>query len=338
MFSKIVVPLDGTAFGEQALPYAIRLANSLNCHVQLLRATEVRKIVGQELAIETVIIQTAKNYLTRVLNIITDPTLSCHIDPLRVETLVEYGRAEDQIGLAAPFEGADLVVMTTHSRTGFSRLVKGSIAWRVLQLATVPVVLIHPQSSQLERPLRENLTGPYSLNPAGAQAKLLVTLDGSPSAEISLEIALQLAKQIPATLYLTQVVTPLLPVDYIEPGQHFNGYIGSSTNTENQKRREEAFQYLDKLQARLLDRGINCCKQVLVGDPASEIRDYAERMHIGMLVMATHARGSIGQMVLGSVAEQVVRYSHLPVIMVHTALPIKDYLQERAADLTLLKS
>src|SRR5689334_3170522 len=152
MFSKIVVPLDGSSLAEQALTTAIHLAKALNARLLLLQSFELKEIAGQLVSSELELKKSAEAYLKHVLMAISDPALSCNIPTERVDILVEYGPAEDEIAVIAPFEGADLIVMATHSRAGLLGLLKGSIANRVLQLATVPVILIHPVPENENQP------------------------------------------------------------------------------------------------------------------------------------------------------------------------------------------
>jgi hypothetical protein len=74
---------------------------------------------------------------------------------------------------------------------------------------------------------------------------------------------------------------------------------------------------------------------LLIGDPAGEIIYYAKKVKASMLVMATHARSRFGQLLLGSVAEEIVSHSNLPVLMVHTGLPHQNYLESKESDISV---
>jgi nucleotide-binding universal stress UspA family protein len=225
---------------------------------------------------------------------------------------------EDEIGLVAPFEGADLIVMATHSRSGLDQLIKGSVANRVLQLASVPVVLVHPAPGSETQPLSKTLAQPSSLAGPANQIKLVVTLDGSLGAEVALEPAFHLAKGVGATLYLVRVVSSAEDA-VLRSKQNFlkEGEIAGQDHIQ----REAASQYLQNFQFQLLSQGVNCVKAVLWGEPAVEIVDYAHKVKASMLVMASHIRGRIGQFFLGSVTGEVISHSQLPVLMVAIGLP-----------------
>lgn len=335
MFNKVVVPLDGSALAEQALPTAIRLANILKARLMLLQSLQLKEIAGQPVKTEQELQGITEAYLKQVLFSISDPSISNFIPAERVDILVEYGSPEDEIGLVAPFEGADLIVMATHSRTGLPRLIRGSVALRVIQVATVPVVLIHPSPESEDQPLSKTLALPSYLECPGNQLKLVVALDGSLEAEVALEPAFYLARQLGATIYLARVMQPLVPVDYILFRNKPDLLDDAMDDEKNKKQREEANQYLEKLQAHLLARNVNCVKALLIGEPAGEIMYYAKKVKASMLVMATHARSRFGQLLLGSVAEEIVNHSNLPVLMVHTGLPNQDYLESNESDISV---
>lgn len=321
MFSTIVVPLDGSTLAEQALPSAIALAKALDARLVLLQAFQLKTIAGQELATEQELQQQAEAYLKHVSIAITSPSPSAYLPVERVVTQVEYGLPEDEIALVAPFEGADLIVMATHSRSGLNQLIKGSVAVRVLQHVSVPVVLLHPVAEYETQPLSKTLSQPSSLAWESNQLKIVVALDGSLEAEVALEPAFHLAKQMEATLYLLRVVQPVIPADYVMMHANQNLLKEDDIAKLDLKQMEAAGQYLQNFRSQLLSTRVKCIQTVLWGDPALEIVKYAQKIEASMLVMATHARGRVGQFLVGSVAEEVVSHSHLPVLMVTTGLP-----------------
>ncbi|HEX2913790.1 MAG TPA: universal stress protein [Chloroflexia bacterium] len=328
MFKKIVVPLDGSSYAEQSLPAAIRLADKLNAGLLLLRSAEVKTPGGEVMVSEDELIKENEIYLQNILRQISDPALPCHISEDRIEILSEAGVPEDEIAVVAPFEGADLIVMATHSRTGLPLLVKGSLAGRVLKLTTIPVFVIHPPFIEYNQPLSQTLAQSTPLDTVDAPLKLLVTLDGTEKSDLAIEAASKLALQLKARVYLLQVVQPRVPVDYFIYGAGQNIYFDYDDKVENGTKREieAARKYLMSFEAQLEARGIECTWEVLEGFPADKILRYAKDIKASVLVMATQARGKIGQLMMGSVAEEVVRRSHLPVMLVPASLPTSEHL------------
>ena len=311
MYSKIVVPLDGSALAEQALPYAVKLATRLNGSLLLMRAIDLPPLVSDTPDHELQYIETAENYLDEVSKTISDPTVEPHIEKERVQTLVVYGEKAKEIAEIAPFEKADLVVMTTHGRTGLSRLIMGSVAAKIIQISGLPVVLIRPKKVEESHNISRLISDFNGQNIMAIGGRLLVTLDGTPEAEAALEPACEMAQKLGLTLYLLQVVKASFPV---EVGYFGPGYIDSD---EAKVKKEEAYSYLDQVQARLAAKCRDIVKAVRVGDPVKEIVDYSNQIGASMLVMVTHARGTIGRYFIGSVSEEVMRQTHLPVMMVH---------------------
>ncbi len=311
MFKKIAVPLDGSALAEKALPFAIQLANTMNAGLLLLRATKVPSLLTDTPAHELEYLETSEAYLESVKKSITNPTLKNHIEEERLETLVVYGDTVAEIVEITPFEKADLVVMTTHGRSGLSRMVMGSVAKKVLRQSQLPVIVLRPESLDTSQMVEETL-----IDEGPVTKSIVVTLDGTPDAEVILEPAIELAQELEATIYLLEVVVPSIPVEY---GAGFYG-IGFDLDADTRHRIETSRAYLAKLQAQLNEKGINCATVVKVGNAATEIVEYANAIKTSLIAMATHARGTVGEFLIGSVADEVVRKSHLPVVLVHTAV------------------
>jgi nucleotide-binding universal stress UspA family protein len=312
MYTKLAVPLDGTPLAEQALPYAIRLAALLKAHLLLLRVAEFKALPGMEFEQETEFVDQIESYLKKVKQQITTPATQPYLPAERVEVLAAYGKPAPELVTLATRTRADLIVMTTHARSGLPRLVLGSIASEIIKHATIPVILLRPAETGTFETL--NLSEPVSFG--RRIGPVLVALDGSSHAEAALDPAITLACEIGSALHLLEVVVPKVPVQF---GPEFGpGYVYESYETEKDltAQGEEADHYLEKVQKYVRGQGLICIRNVQQGDPASVIIDYARQIQASLIVMATHARGRIGQVLLGSVAAEVVRQSHLPVMMV----------------------
>lgn len=150
-------------------------------------------------------------------------------------------------------------------------------------------------------------------------ARILVPLDGSELAEVALPHAISLAKQSGAEVILLRVLEPLAPGAamgqesiYIEP---------EFWRRLQQEYLDEARAYLDRVAARLSADGLSARTEIRRGSPAEMIIDTARELHADAIVMATHGRSGIGRWMLGSVADRVVRASHLPVLLIRPEKP-----------------
>jgi len=141
MFRKILVPLDGSSFAEEALPHARELAECGGGEIVLVRVDEPYEpppgIFVPATAIPEVVRLSAGEYLEQLVS-------RLRLAGIKVESAVLDGKVADAILKYAGEEGVDLIVMSTHGRTGISRLLMGSVAEQIVHGAPCPVLLIRP--------------------------------------------------------------------------------------------------------------------------------------------------------------------------------------------------
>jgi nucleotide-binding universal stress UspA family protein len=143
----ILVPLDGSVLAEAALTPAIDLAREHAAKLVLLRATEAHGAgLGDPTEAQVAAVRRAEEYLAGVRARVPGDTLA------GVDTSVWYGPPAEAIVEAARFRGADLIVMSSHGRSGLGRLVLGSVAETVLRASTVPILLIRPGQAPVQAP------------------------------------------------------------------------------------------------------------------------------------------------------------------------------------------
>jgi len=136
MFKRILVPLDGSSLAEAILPQVQELAKALGAELFLVRAAAAHVFPGADPTEEEVdVVQKAEAYLAEVAGRLRDAGIPIH-------TAVRYGEAAEEILEHIGVNAIDLVAMSTHGRSGLSRLVLGSVATQVVHHATVPVLLM----------------------------------------------------------------------------------------------------------------------------------------------------------------------------------------------------
>jgi nucleotide-binding universal stress UspA family protein len=136
MLSTILVPLDGSALAERALPFAERLAGRSSAKVVLLRAAQAWTIPGSDPAEHQLkALHESEAYLERLADGLSERGISVEVASL-------YGNPARAILDAAHTRQADLIVMATHGRGGLRRWAYGSIADQVLRQAEKPVLLV----------------------------------------------------------------------------------------------------------------------------------------------------------------------------------------------------
>ena len=140
----ILVPLDGSQLAESALPKAIELCQGPGARVLLVRATEAHRLPGVDLTDAQVeVVSEAEAYLGQVAERLRAQGIG------KVETSVWYGPAPYAIVEGARLHQADLIVMTTHGRSGLGRLILGSVAESVLRGTTTPILLLRAPEAPL---------------------------------------------------------------------------------------------------------------------------------------------------------------------------------------------
>ena len=144
MFKKILVPLDGSSLAEAILPQVTELAKALNAELSVLRVAFVHVFPGADPTEEEVqVIHKAEEYVGGIAAKLADEGIS-------VKTSVRFGKPATEILSHITDNKLELVAMSTHGRSGLSRLVMGSVAEEVVRHAGVPVLLLrapdkHPE-------------------------------------------------------------------------------------------------------------------------------------------------------------------------------------------------
>jgi nucleotide-binding universal stress UspA family protein/predicted transcriptional regulator len=299
MADRLIVPLDGSELGEAALPWAAYLGRTQNLKLVLTQVVPwpiypATDGLGGYLPGEVYdeVLEESRQEATDYLGGVRE---RLERDGLKAEVVVREGMpAENLLDLADEL-GAYAIAMSTHGRGGLARFVLGSVAERVIQQATVPVLLVRARETPMTDTPRSN--------------RLLIPLDGSPLAERALDLARELDGA--ATLVLTRVVAPVTHfIPDAEGATTFVDTIGTRRVVD------EAEAYLRQVEQSLQERGARTEVSVRRGAAASEIHAAAHELQADLIVMATHGRVGPGRWFLGSVADQVVRQADLPVLLV----------------------
>jgi nucleotide-binding universal stress UspA family protein len=155
----ILVPLDGSALAERSLAHAAELSADSGARVVLLRAVEASSMLGTDrIEAEVKLVRDAEDYLAAM------STRATSLGARAVTTSVWYGAAPWAIAEAARVQHADLIVMTSHGRSGLGRLVLGSVAEAVLRSTRTPILLLR----EAEAPIQEKPAGVAAPKPAAS--------------------------------------------------------------------------------------------------------------------------------------------------------------------------
>jgi nucleotide-binding universal stress UspA family protein len=140
----ILVPLDGSTLAESALAKATELCQSTGARLWLIRAAEAHRLPGGDpTEAQVEVVAEAEKYLGQVAERLRAQGMG------KVETSVWYGPPAHAIVEGARLYRADLIVMTTHGRSGLGRLILGSVAESVLRGTTTPILLLRAAGAPL---------------------------------------------------------------------------------------------------------------------------------------------------------------------------------------------
>jgi len=152
-FSKILVPLDGSILAEAALWKAMEIADGGT--ISLLRAAEAPTLPGVDSPkAQVAAFRKAQEYLRRVVKRLNSKGIS------KVEANVWYGPPTAAIVESAHTQKVDLIVMSTHGRSGLGRLVLGSVTESVLRGTTVPILIVRPDGAPVDASVGAGPAGP----------------------------------------------------------------------------------------------------------------------------------------------------------------------------------
>ena len=303
-YQKMLVPLDGSEPAEKVLVYAKELAARLDLDVSLLYVCtkEEYQVLPMHRSYVERLAEQVKPQAAAVQQSVGGPSKS---KAVQVAGRVTVGYPAEEILRYADENKIDLILMTTHGRSGVKRWVLGSVADKVLRASKLPVLLVRSGTSG---------ETPYDKWP---RRRLVVPLDGSKVAESVLPHVEALAKQ----KGLDGIEVVLLQIS--EPPEIQSDYPASMPITweehvkaETAKRKLAGEQYLATVQERLKDAGLNARSEALVGKPAQEIIDYCSKDGFSLIVMATHGRSGLSRWAFGSVAEKVLLGTASPIIVV----------------------
>jgi len=306
MFKQILVPLDGSARAEQALPMAARLARAAHGTITLVQAvsppSEFMEAVG-EIVLPDLLDENApvaREYLERIAQISS-------LGGIPTITEVVTGHPAQAIIAAARENKIDLVVMCSHGYTGAIRWAMGSIAEKVAHYAPAPVLILREGHA---------LSMEVGTIPHGA-VRVLVPLDGSAYAETALVpaalLAWALATPAPGALHLTRVVSSA-----DEEGARAQQYLSTVTQRLQQQGLTEPGVSLD---LPTITWSVTLADDVASGiiqaaESGGKGREMGQGEGCQVIAMATHGLGGPQLWATGSTTERVLQAARQPLLIV----------------------
>ena len=289
VFRTIAVPLDGSTFAEHAIPPALSMAERSGGEIHLVSVVSPLESFDLDLEDERVLRrwsqgarERVQEYLEEIHGRIRDTGTQV---PIRTRTLP--GHPVQALHKWILEESVDQVVMTTHGLGGAKRLWLGSVADGLVRRVPAPVLLWRPRGEDLDLTERPTLQ------------RILVPLDGSELAEAMLFWAKELARLFTVPISLVGIVPMSRPFGVEAPGEE-----------ELAASEEELAAYLSGVARRTKEERISVDTAVLRGPfVANEILSHQKRVGADVVALSTHGRGGLTRLLLGSVADKVIRGS-----------------------------
>jgi nucleotide-binding universal stress UspA family protein len=219
----------------------------------------------------------------------------CSRKGVSAETLTWHDEAGWAILEAAREKHPDLIVMSTHGRSGLGRWLYGSVADRVLRSAEVPIILVPP--------------GAHDDWETAQPFKIVVPVDGSAFAEEAVEPATDLARGLGAEVRLVGAVDP--PYYWVGP----DAYAVYDPSAESAAARD----YAESIAATMSKSGVVASVEISWGPPDRMILNAARELGAHLIVLATHGRGGLARLAMGSVTQAVLHRSAVPLMIVRPA-------------------
>ena len=298
MYTRLLIPLDGSKTAEKVLPYARALAGNLKIPIELLGALDIAEMAAHIAAekaryLDTMVEEGVRRSLEYLRGVATTfPTGN-------VECTVDKGRAEDVIIDKAAANAGTLIAMATHGRSGIDRWLLGSVAEKVLRGAANPLLLVRAQE-------KAKSEGEATLK------SVIVPLDGSELAESVLPAVVEAAKKLNLEIVLFRAYN--IPYSAYGGG---DGYYAIDFNELIGVMKDEAQAYLEKKSAELKNQGVGKVATVVrEGLSADQIIKIGRETPDNLIAMCSHGRSGVKRWVLGSVTETVVRHCGDPVLVI----------------------
>jgi nucleotide-binding universal stress UspA family protein len=309
MFRSILVPLDGSAFGEHVLPLALSIARRTGAALRLVRVLPRLADVffwtpppGDPLEHELrqKHLNDAQAYMEDVGRRLGD---LAHVKVTYdiLEEGVEIGVAE-ALRAEVTSSAADLVLMTTHGRGSLERLWLGSLPDELIRTLTVPFLLVRPGSS------------PPDLRQDVVLRQILLALDGTTFAEKIMKPALELGKAMGSNFTLVRAISHALASPAPAAGQRESlegglAAIGERVRQDAQAYLQAVAEYIRRVGGRVEIR------TPVAGQPAAAIFQEAAAAGADLIALETHGRRGLSQLLMGGTGDKVVRTSPVPVLI-----------------------
>jgi nucleotide-binding universal stress UspA family protein len=281
MYHKMLVLLDGSKLAQVVFTYAQELAGRMNLCLELLQVVDPRD--ADQLPIRQAYIEHMSKILEEKANQVRTKT-GINTRCETVKGTVAVGYPAEEILKYVDANKVDLLMLSTHGKSGIKNWNIGSVAGQVIHAARIPLWIV---PSELDQTIIQDMI---------PNRTIVVPLNGEKVPEDVIPYAVSIAKQRGAESEIS-----LIFVD-----KESETVRNRSELQELNERRDAINKYLEGVAQKIIDSGISARWEILTGDPASEIVEYMRDKPPQLIAMAA-PRSGLSKMVFGSVAENLLQ-------------------------------
>jgi nucleotide-binding universal stress UspA family protein len=294
-FNKILSATDFSEFSNHTVSYGVALAKEFAADLHICHVIDLSSVaIYGEFQLDPVgqqdrIMEDANAQLEEMAG----------DQPVAWEPLITIGKPADEISRAVDEKDIDLVITATRGRSGFKRLILGSVTERLMRTLSCPLLVVRSHEHELVDKPQQGIK----------LQKILVGCDFSPDSGQAFAYGLSLAQEFLAELHLAHVIEPpaqpnLIKEEALVPGQVQEEYHDL---------------LIQKLKDMVPDEAANWCTpqtSIMQGPPHDELVKYAHTRDIDMIVLGVRGHGLVKTLFLGSTTDRVIRDSPCPVLSV----------------------
>jgi nucleotide-binding universal stress UspA family protein len=319
MFQHILIPLDGSSLAECVLPHAIAVARSFGARCTLLRVLESNSPAYPPRPPDLLAWKLSRAKVRAYLDKLTGRFQSAGVD---ASCQILEGIPAVRILEFARRENVDLIVMSSHGRTGLSPWNVSSTTGKVVQNSPGSMMIVRAYQS---RPQDDRMN----------YRRILVPLDGSQRAEFALSPAVSLASHHQADLLLVQAVRrPEMPRRSPPTDEEL-----TLVERLNQLNLQNAENYLARLKSYLPVEVEICALET--ADVSDSLHQLAESSEVDLVMLSAHGYVGRENQPFGSIAMNFILYGRTPLVILQDlpvfqannrwgeqVLPVKDFEEQ----------
>ncbi|WP_372681648.1 universal stress protein [Desulfosarcina sp.] len=284
----ILSAIDFSAFTDMIYSYSVALCKKYDAKLLLVHVTTELKTLLEHsetaLDVEALQAENIRYAQERLEERAKDL-------PVENEIIIGQGTPADIISRLASEQQADMVITATHGKTGFNRLLLGSVTEKLIKTLHCPLLVLPPQEH-------------VSMPPAAVEIKLnkiLVGCDFSSDSKLAFDYGLSLAQEFQAELHLSHVIKPSL---YKNERQGID------------QLRERLAKKLDGMVPENCRAWCTATSVLLEGEPYIALMEYAKKQGMDMLVLGIRGHTLWEKLLVGSTTDRLIRHAPIPVLAV----------------------